>query len=98
VKIEKPAAGTRRVEKVSSGEGEGTSADASLLPRALLVTIRLQAFPALALVHLQTTLLLQVAHGVRVERLRGAGMARGCKLIFPKGRIQPTETQSRIPA
>ena len=36
---------------------------ALLLPRALLVAIRLQSLPALVLVHLQTTLLFQVAHG-----------------------------------
>jgi hypothetical protein len=35
----------------------------SFLPRALLVAIRLQALPALVLVHLQTALLFQVAHG-----------------------------------
>ena len=36
-----------------------------LLPGALLVTIRLQALPTLVLVHLQTTLLFQIAHVVR---------------------------------
>jgi hypothetical protein len=34
------------------------------LPRTLLVAIRLQALPALVLVHLQSTFLFQVAHGV----------------------------------
>ena len=37
-------------------------ADESLLPRTLLVAIRLQALSALVLVHLETTLLLQIAH------------------------------------
>ena len=36
---------------------------ALLLPRALLVAIRLQSLPALVLVHLQTTFLFQIAHG-----------------------------------
>jgi len=35
----------------------------SLLPRTLLVAIRLQALSALVFVHLQTALLFQVAHG-----------------------------------
>ncbi len=34
-----------------------------LLPRALLVAIRLQAFTTLVLVHLQTALLLEISHG-----------------------------------
>jgi hypothetical protein len=38
----------------------------SPLPRALLVTVRLQALSALVLVHLQTAFLFQVAHGVCV--------------------------------
>ena len=39
----------------------------SLLPRALLVTIGLQAFTTLVLVHLQAAFLFQVAHGSGVE-------------------------------
>jgi hypothetical protein len=35
-----------------------------LLPSALLVTIGLQTLAALVLVHLQTTLLLKIAHGM----------------------------------
>src|SRR5215207_8635529 len=37
--------------------------DGSLLPRTLLVAIRLQALSALVLVHLQTTFLFQISHG-----------------------------------
>ena len=36
------------------------------LPRTLFVAIRLQALSALMLVHLQTTFLFQVSHGVEV--------------------------------
>jgi hypothetical protein len=37
-----------------------------LLPRTLLVAVRLEALPAFVLRHLQTTFLLQVTHGERV--------------------------------
>jgi hypothetical protein len=46
---------------------EGGRGRASLLPSALLVAIRLQALTALVLVHLETALLLEVAHGVKTE-------------------------------
>ena len=36
-----------------------------LLPRALFVTVRLEAFPALVLRHFQPTFLFEIAHGVR---------------------------------
>jgi hypothetical protein len=36
-----------------------------LLPRALLVAMGFQALAALVLVHLETTLLFQIAHGKR---------------------------------
>jgi hypothetical protein len=46
-----------------------------LLPRTLLVAVSLQALTALVLVHLKTTFLFQVAHGVlqkfRFERCSG---------------------------
>jgi hypothetical protein len=42
--------------------GRAARAAPSLLPRALLVAIRLQALPALVLIHLQTTFLFQIAH------------------------------------
>jgi hypothetical protein len=41
---------------------DASDSEASLLPRALLVAIRLQALPALVLVHLQPTLLLEITH------------------------------------
>jgi len=39
----------------------------SLLPSALLVAIRLQALATLVFVHLETALLLEVAHGVKTK-------------------------------
>ena len=36
-----------------------------LLPRALFVTVGLEAFPALVLRHFQPTFLFEIAHGVR---------------------------------
>jgi len=70
-KNEKPAAVRRRVEKgtrfLRRNIGWKVS---SLLPCALLMAVRLQALPALVLVHLETSLLLQIAHGVKGERAR----------------------------
>lgn len=60
-KKRKPAAISGGFRKtVKNGRRPGR---ASLLPRALLVAIRLQALSALVLVHLQTTFLFQIAHG-----------------------------------
>ncbi len=55
----------RRVGGKGRGEGGGKERAQmrnSLLPRALLVAMRLQALTALVLVHLQTTLLFEIAH------------------------------------
>ena len=41
----------------------GARTTSSLLPRALLVAIRLQTLSALVLVHLEATLLFQISHG-----------------------------------
>ena len=54
--------GEQRGEPRPEGEKEGAKLRNSLLPRALLVAIRLQALPALVLVHLQTTFLFEIAH------------------------------------
>ena len=54
---------TRRGKSGGLGKFKFARANNSLLPRALLVSIRLQALPALVLIHLQTTFLFQVAHG-----------------------------------
>jgi hypothetical protein len=43
-------------------EQNGSQRRRLFLPGALLVTIRLQALPALVLVHLQTTFLFEIAH------------------------------------
>jgi len=43
---------------------------ANNLPITLLVAIGLQALPALVLVHLETTLLFEITHGVKVEDLK----------------------------
>jgi hypothetical protein len=45
-----------------SGGRFGGKGKRSLLPRTLLMAIRLQALPALVLVHLQTTFLFEIAH------------------------------------
>ena len=63
----KPAAaggGLQKTENQTEAK-RARSARGSLLPRALFVAIRLQALPALVLVHLQTTFLFQIAHGER---------------------------------
>jgi hypothetical protein len=60
----------------------------SLLPRAFLVAVRLQALSALVLVHLQTTFLFQVAHGdvIFPKAQRASGLS-GCKAdSTPRGR------------
>jgi len=60
----------------------------SLLPRALLVAVRLQALAALVLVHLEAALLLQVAHCGKeggTVFLDRAGRPRGCKALSPDG-------------
>lgn len=69
--------GSRRVEK--SQNRESGARRPLLLPRTLLVAIRLQALPALVLVHLQTTFLFQVAHVSVVYR---AVRLRRCKAEF----------------
>ena len=38
-----------------------------LLPRALFVTVRLEAFPALVLRHFQPAFLFEITHGVEIE-------------------------------
>ena len=52
----------RRALKESKAGARGL-----FLPRTLLVPVRLQALPALVLVHLQTAFLLQVAHVILVR-------------------------------
>lgn len=59
-----------------------------LLPRTLLVAVRLQALAALVLIHLEAALLLQVAHCRKERRtvfLDRAGRPRGCKALSPVG-------------
>jgi hypothetical protein len=63
----------RRVRRASVGR-RGRCTRGLLLPRALLVAARLQALPALVLVHLQTTFLFQVAHGERENRAWGPSL------------------------
>jgi hypothetical protein len=38
-----------------------------LLPRALFMTVRLEAFPALVLRHFQPAFLFEITHGVEIE-------------------------------
>jgi hypothetical protein len=65
---------TRRIFTAGFGkERSGGVRPDSLLPRAFLVAIRLQALSALVLVHLQTTFLFQIAHG---ELIYGRGNVR----------------------
>lgn len=79
------------------------SAHESLLPGALLVTIRLQALAALVFVHLQTALLLEVAHDrkdVVVTKRVGqpAGRDRRCKArnsINTHAGLSPREDHSK---
>jgi hypothetical protein len=49
-----------------------------LLPRALFVTVGLEAFPALVLRHFQPTFLFEIAHGVR--ELKSAPCEAHCSL------------------
>ena len=49
----------RRVLQIIRGE----RADFLLLPRTLLVAVRLQALPAFVLRHLEAALLLEISHG-----------------------------------
>jgi hypothetical protein len=57
-----PKRKTRRRLRRARTTTNGARAGDLLLPRALLVAIRLQALPALVLVHLQTSFLFQITH------------------------------------
>jgi hypothetical protein len=59
-KKRKPAVTHGGMENQNSKNREKTG---SLLPRTLLVAVRLQALSALVLVHLQSSFLFQVTHG-----------------------------------
>ena len=84
----KPAAGCgglglRRRQRTSDCAGTARTRQARqptrlLLPRTLLVAIRLQALPALVLVHLQAAFLLEVAHGWKLANGHRAGELSGC--------------------
>jgi hypothetical protein len=59
----KPVASTATGLNPTGQTMRGSAHGSLLLPRAFLVTMRLQALAALVLVHLQTAFLFQVAHG-----------------------------------
>jgi hypothetical protein len=53
-----------------------------LLPRALFVTVRLEAFPALVLRHFQPAFLFEITHGERELCAHRARRTAGCKAHF----------------
>ena len=53
---------TRQQRRVLQNE-RGKNEQFLLLPRALLMAVRLKALPAFVLRHLQTALLLEISHG-----------------------------------